>query len=127
MAWVLGVGMIDPRRGNRPRQPMALTQSWEPTSELWWDLGLRWHPELATKWAKGGGQFTTAEVISEKPTDPEVTVEQGAEALLEYLGEENPQYADMLKAIRESGSDDDRAKLAEQLGGEIKRLLSLVT
>lgn len=126
MAWVLGVGMIDPRKGNKPRQPMALIQSWEPTSELWWDLGLRWHPELATKWAKGGGQFMVADVIEQKPTEPEITIEQGAEAFLEHLGEEHPQYAEMLKVIRESGSDEDRAKLADQLGGEITRLLSLV-
>jgi len=126
MAWVLGVGMVDPRPGNNPNQPMAIVQSWEPTSELWWDLGLRWHPELATKWAVGGGQFQVAEILSEKPDSTEVTLEESAEEVLEYIGQEHPEYADMLKRIRETGSDTERIKLVKQYDAEIKKLMNLI-
>src|SRR5262245_12663019 len=123
MAWLMGVGMVDSRPGNWPNQPMALTQSWEPTSELWWALGLRWHPELATKWAVGGGQFAVAEIRDEKPDEAEMTVEKGAEEILEFLGTEHPEYAEMLKKIHDAGTDAERAKLSKQYETEIKRLL----
>ncbi|QSM01078.1 hypothetical protein SEA_NANOSMITE_33 [Mycobacterium phage Nanosmite] len=126
MAWVLGVGMVDPRPGNHPNQPMAIVQSWEPTSELWWELGLRWHPELATKWATGGGQFEVARVVTEKPDEDEISLEQGAEEVLEFLAEEHPEYASMLKQIHEAGSDKERIKLVRQYDNEIKRLMTLI-
>lgn len=128
MAWVLGAGMVDPRPGNPPNQVMAIVQSWEPTSELWWDLGLRWHPELATKWVVPGtgGQFSVAEITDEKPEVGEMTLEQGAEEVLEYLASEHPEYADMLKQIHECGSDAERIKLVKQYDGEIKKLMTLI-
>lgn len=126
MAWVLGVGMVDPRKGNYPRQVMAITQSWEPTSELWWDLGLRWHPDLATKWAVGGGQFAVAEIVTAQPEKQSQTLEQAAEETLEYIASEHPEYAEMLRQIRESGSDEERAQLAKQCEGEIKKLMTLM-
>lgn len=125
MSWVMGVGMVDPRPGNHPNQPMAIVQSWEPTSKLWWDLGLRWHPELATKWAVGGGQFSVAEVVSEKPEALEQTLEQGAEEVLEYIATEHPEYAEMLRKIRSAGTDIERVRLVKQFDGEIKKLLAL--
>lgn len=124
MAWVMGVGFVDPRPGKTERQPMALTQCWEETSALWWSLGLRWHPELATKWSRGGGQFSVSEIVDKDP-GPEQTLEQGAEEILEALAEEHPEYAEMLKTIRQAGSDEDRAQLSEKFEGEIKRLLAL--
>jgi hypothetical protein len=126
MAWVLGVGMVDPRPGNWPNQPMALVQSWAPTSKLWWDLGLRYHPELATKFAKGGGQFTIAEVTSVASDEPSMTVEEGAAHVLAEMGEANPEYAEMLRQIRDTGSDEDRAKLAAHAQNEIRKLAELV-
>lgn len=126
MAWVLGVGMADPRPGKHPNQPMAIVQSWEPTSELWWDLGLRWHPELATKWAVGGGQFAVADIVDEKPEHGEQTLEEGAEEILEFIGQEHPEYADMLKRIHKAGSDEERIKLVKQYDSEIKKLLTIV-
>lgn len=127
MAWLMGVGMVDPRPNAMvPRQPMAITQSWEPTSELWWELGLRWHPELATKWAVGGGQFAVADIVSEKPEQLAQTTEQAAEEILEYIASENPQYAEVLKRIRESGSDEERVQLVKQFQGEINKILTMV-
>ncbi|QNJ56837.1 minor tail protein [Mycobacterium phage Reindeer] len=127
MAWVLGVGMVDPRpSAPTDRQPMAITQSWEPTSEIWWALGLRWHPELATKWARGGGQFEVAELLDEKPEEDEITLEQGAEEVLEFIGQEHPEYAEMLKKIHSAGSDAERIKLVKQFDTEIKRLMTLM-
>lgn len=126
MAWVLGAGMVDPRPGNRSNQPMAIVQSWEPTSELWWDLGLRWHPELATKWTVGGGQFAVAEIVTEKPEHGPLTAERGAEEVLEFLASEHPEYAEMLKKIHDAGSAEERANLARQYEGEIKKLMGLV-
>ncbi|WP_099021265.1 hypothetical protein [Mycolicibacterium palauense] len=104
-----------------------MIQSWEPTSELYWDLGIRWHPELATKWAVGGGQFQPAEIVDEKPADAEPqTMEQAAEEVLEMLADEHPEYAELLKKIHSVGSDEERAKFAKQYEGEIKKLITLV-
>lgn len=126
MAWVLGCGMADPRPGNHPNQPMAIVQSWEPTSELWWSLGLRWHPELATKWAAGGGQFSVATIVDEKPEHSEKTWEEAAEEILGYIGDEHPEYAEMLRKIRAVGSDEERVKLARQYDSEIKKLMTIM-
>ncbi len=127
LAWLLGVGFVDPRPGVHPNQPGAVIQSWEPTSELYWDLGIRWHPELATKWAVGGGQFQPAEIVDEKPADAEPqTMEQAAEEVLEMLADEHPEYAELLKKIHSVGSDEERAKFAKQYEGEIKKLITLV-
>ena len=94
MAFIMGAGFVDPRNGKsfQDREPIALIQAWEPTSELWWDLGLRWHPELATKWIKGGGQFVVGDIVNERPVEP--SLEESAEELLEFLGSEKPEFAD---------------------------------
>lgn len=74
MAWIFSAGICDPRPGGYPQkiypnQQWALKQSWVPTSKMFWDLGLRWHPELQKKWLKGGGQFALAEIVDEKPEE----------------------------------------------------------
>lgn len=127
MAWVLGVGMVDPRPGANPNQVMAIVQSWEPTSELWWKLGLRWHPELATKWAIGGGQFAVADIVDEKPEDfgKSNDLKAKAEEVLGYIAEEHPEYAELLKKIKAAGSDEERAKISKQFESEIKKLILL--
>lgn len=74
MAFIFAAGVCDPRPGGYPKtmhpnQILSLKESWEPTSEMYWDLGIRYHPELATKWLEGGGQFTVAKVVDEAPEE----------------------------------------------------------
>lgn len=102
---------------------MALIQSWEPTSELWWDLGLRWHPELATRWLKGGGQFDVGEIVDERPE--EKTVEEGAEEVLEFLAKENPEFAETLKRIRSVGSEEEKQALLRELEQNMRTLIKM--
>ena len=125
MAFIMGAGFVDPRNGKTvdDREPMALVQSWEPTSELWWDLGLRWHPELAKKWLKGGGQFSVAQIVSTKPET--ATFEQSAEEVLEFIGSENPQFADMLRRIREAGTEEDKQVLLREMEANVQSILKL--
>lgn len=125
MGWVLGAGMCDPRVGKtlQDRQPMAIIQSWAATSELWWKLGLRWHPELATKWLKGGGQFQVAEVVDEPPE--ELTIEMGAEQVLEMLAEAQPEYVETVKRIRDSGTAEQKAAALKGFEGQIKDIVKL--
>lgn len=125
MAWVLGVGMVDPRPGNKPNQPMAITQSWEPTSELWWDLGLRWHPELATKWATGGGQFAVSQISTEKPVKGEQTIEEAAEETLTWIASEHPEWAQKLREIHDVGTDAERQALLQNYQRDIERLMTM--
>jgi hypothetical protein len=125
MAFIMGAGFVDPRNGKtfQDREPMALIQSWEPTSELWWDLGLRWHPEFATKWLKGGGQFSVSDVVNQKPE--ETTLEQSAEEVLEFIGAENPQFAEMLRRIREAGTDEEKQVILRELEANVQSIAKL--
>jgi len=125
MAFIMGAGFVDPRAGKTlaDREPMALVQSWEPTSELWWALGLRWHPELATKWLANGGQFRVADIVDEKPQ--ERTLEQDAEEVLDIIAETNPELVEMIKHARDGGSTEDRAKLLKQFESNIESLVRM--
>jgi hypothetical protein len=125
MAFVMGAGFVDPRNGKTwaDREPMALIQSWEPTSEMWWALGLRWHPELATKWLNGGGQFSVGELVDEKPE--EMTIEQGAEEVLDYIAADNPEFAEMVKRIRAAGTDEEKAVLLKEFESNIRSIVKM--
>lgn len=125
MAFIMGVGFVDPRAGKTwaDREPMALIQSWEPTSELWWELGLRWHPELATKWVEGGGQFQVAKLVNEKPKVR--TLEDDAEDVLEFISSQNPEFAKTLKRVRESGTAEERAALLAEFEKNIKSIIDM--
>ena len=121
----MSAGFVDPRAGKTwaDREPMALTQSWEPTSELWWELGLRWHPELATKWLTGGGQFQVAKIVDEKPV--KTSVEDDAEEVLEFLATTNPELAETLARVRSCGTDEERAVLLKEFESNIATLLKM--
>jgi hypothetical protein len=125
MAFIMGAGFVDPRAGKTwaDREPMALVQSWEPTSELWWELGLRWHPELATKWLSGGGQFQVADIVKEKPV--ERSLEQDAEEVLHFIAGENPEFAETLKRVRECGSDEEKAALLKEFEQNIQSIIKM--
>lgn len=125
MAFIMGAGMCDPRPGKtlNDRQPMAIIQSWAPTSRLWWDLGLRWHPELATKWLRGGGQFQVAEVVDEPPED--FTLEDGIDQVLEIMAREKPEFVETLKRIKDSGSAEQKAAAVKKFESDIRNLVRM--
>lgn len=111
MAWVFAAGVCDPRPGGYPKnvypnQQWALKQSWEPTSKMFWDLGLRWHPEKATKWLAGGGQFALAEIVNERPDEPSF------EELAEQFADE--QFAQMkaeIERVKDHGTPYEKKRL----------------
>lgn len=125
MAFIMGAGFVDPRAGKTwsDREPMALVQSWEPTSELWWELGLRWHPELATKWLTGGGQFQVSDIVTEKPV--ERSLKDDAEEVLDFIASENPEFAQMVKRIRDTGTEEERAALLREFESNIKSIVKM--
>jgi ribosomal protein S15P/S13E len=114
MAWIFAAGVCDPRPGGYPdkglpNQQWALKQTWEPTSKMFWDLGLRYHPELATKWLSGGGQFSVAEVVDSPPDEPD------DEELMREMAEE--QFAAMtreIEHIKEHGTDYQKKRMLQR-------------
>lgn len=120
LAFLFTAGMVDPRPGRTldDRQPMMILQSMAPTAKLFWDLGVRWHPDLATKWITGGGQFSVAQVVDEKPEEP--TIEKAAEEMLNDIAKTNPDYAKHIRTLRESGSPEQIQTALKQLESQIK-------
>ena len=115
MAPIFSAGICDPRPGGYPEgiypnQQWALIQSWIPTSRMWWDLGMRYHPELATKWLKGGGQFGLAEIVDEPPPSP-ATINEIAQ---EMAGTEYPKLLAEVERVRDHGTDAEKAALRRQ-------------
>lgn len=130
MAFIMSAGMVDPRMGKtleHDRQPMSLIQSWEAQSKLWWDLGLRWHPDLAIKHLEGGGQFSVAKIVDgpPPPPEPEMTVENAAERVLDLLAMQNPELASTIRRLKESGTEAERQEMLRKLGNEQQGLQSL--
>lgn len=124
MAFVLAAGFPDPRPGGYPNQQLVIVQAWEAASQLWYDLGLRYHPELATKWVVGGGQFSCGEIVDKPPV--EKTLAENAEDMLADLGNVDPKFAEMLKKIKSSGSEDEKKALVGELENNIKGLAKLI-
>lgn len=123
----MSAGFVDPRAGKEwaDRQPMALTQSWEVTSELWWALGLRYHPELATKWLEGGGQFAVAKLVDKPPV--ERTLEQDMDEVLELFAEENPAFVENIRKLRDSGTPAERADMIKNFERNISALTKMAS
>ncbi|AJD82114.1 minor tail protein [Mycobacterium phage Azrael100] len=123
MAWVFAAGFADPRPGY-PNQALVLKQSWEPTSQMWWDLGLRWHPELQTKWIKGGGQFGAGEIVDAPPE------EKSLQELAEEMAAE--QFAQMkaeVDRVREHGSEWEKERLRQRFkmaGEQAKQMAEML-
>ena len=114
MAWVFAAGVCDPRPGGYPKkahpnQQWAIKQSWEPTSRMFWDLGLRWHPELATKWLKGGGQFQLAEIVDKPPNEPSLQ-----ELVEEFAEDQFQQMKDEIDRILKNGTPYQKKRLRER-------------
>jgi hypothetical protein len=130
MAFVFSAGMVDPRIGksiNTDRLPMLLIQGWAAQSKLYHELGIRYHPELATKHLKGGGQFQVAEIVDGPPPPPEpaMDTEGAAEKILEIISENNPEFAANIRRIRDTGSDSERSEAIQKLGSEMNGLQNL--
>lgn len=130
MAFILSAGGVDPRMGKtleHDRMPLVLIQAWEAQSKLWWDLGLRYHPELASKHLEGGGQFTVAKIIDgpPPPPSPELTVENAAEKILDLVAIQNPQFAADIRRLKESGTPEERQEMLRKLGNEQQGLQNL--
>jgi hypothetical protein len=125
LAFLFTAGMVDPRAGKTlaDRQPMMILQSMVPTAKLFWELGVRWHPELAEKWLKGGGQFQVAEVVNEQPE--EFTLEQGAEEVLEILARDKPELVDTIKRIRENGTPEQKAAAVKKFEADIRQIVKM--
>jgi hypothetical protein len=136
MAWWFAAGVCDPRPGGYPKQlypnqQWCLKQSWEPTSQLMWDLGFRWHPELATRWLQGGGQFGLAEIVDKQPEEPDMDelIEQFAEDQFEQMKQEiervkqrgTPYEQERLKS-RYKMAMRQNEQLVEMLGDVVKDL-----
>ena len=124
MAFILAAGFPDPRPGAHPNQQLVIVQGWNGWSEQAYALGLRWHPELATKWVKGGGQFTCGELVDSPPEQP--SLEKTAEEFLADLGDTDPELAKLFERIKASGSEDEKKLLAGELEQNIKHLLKLM-
>jgi hypothetical protein len=125
MAWVLAAGFPDPRPGGHPNQQLVLVQGWEPWSELMWDLGLRWHPELQNKWITGGGQFSVGELTGQKPETAE-SLETQCDEVLDMIAESQPGFVSELRRIRDEGTDGEKTKAVSELRRNVMDLMKLV-
>lgn len=125
MAWIFAAGVCDPRPGGYPKkihpnQQWAIKQSWEPTSRMFWDLGLRYHPELATKWLSGGGQFQLAEIVDKPPEEPSL------QELVEEFAED--QFSEMkaeIDRILKTGTEYQKKRLRQRFRAAMKMNESL--
>lgn len=117
--FVFGAGMVDPRP-NRPRLPMILKQAWSAQAKLYWELGLRFHPELAVKHLRGGGSFTIADILDGPPPEPEpqLTDEQIAERMIDIVAQKRPEFAEKIRQLKENGSDEEKANALRALDNE---------
>lgn len=132
MAWIFSAGMVDPRAGKtltHDRMPMLLIQGWAAQSKFYWDLGLRYHPELAIKHLRGGGQFQVADIVDGPPPEPEkeMTAEEAAERILDVIAQKNPQFAETIRDLRDNGTDEQRAEALKKLDSERAGFQALMT
>lgn len=130
MAFLFSAGGVDPRIGKSLQQdriPLLLTQAWPAQSKLYWDLGIRYHPELAIKHLRGGGQFGLAEIMEGPPPEPEpeLTMEQAAEKILDLVSESNPEFAQTIRNLRASGTDEQKAAALQRLAKEMNSLQTI--
>lgn len=114
MAWVLAAGFPDPREGSFPNIQLVLKQGWEAWSQQAYEFGLRWHPELQTKWVVGGGQFGVGEITTEKPP-AEPTLEESCEEVLDMIAESQPGFVNEMRRIRGEGTEQEKAQAVSEL------------
>lgn len=127
LSFIFSAGMIDPRSAMQgQRMPMMLVQGWPLQSRLYWELGIRYHPELATKHLKGGGQFSVADIIDGPPPPPDapMTPEEAAEKMLDIVAESNPEFAAAIRRMKNQGETPEKARLREQLNQNMSAVLN---
>lgn len=118
MAWWFAAGVVDPRPGGYPKklypnQQWCVKQCWEPTSQLMWDLGFRWHPELQKVWLEGGGQFQVAEIVDKPPIEPSFE-----EQVQEFAEDQFRQMKAEVERVLKEGTEFEKRRLRQrfQLG-----------
>ena len=109
MAFIFAAGFVDPRKGGKPNQMLVLKESWEPTSAMYWALGLRYHPDLATKWVDGGGQFTLGMLVDKPPDEPEL--QEMAEA---FAKDQYRQMVDEIERVKKHGTPYEKRRLHQR-------------
>lgn len=117
MAWALAAGFPDPRPG-QPNQQLVLIQGWDAWSEQMWALGFRWHPELQTKWVKGGSQFMPGEILDEKPPPPP-SLEEEADSVLDMIEESQPEFVKAIRNLRANGSEAEKQVALKELNKNV--------
>lgn len=129
MAFIFAAGFCDPRPGGYPKnlhpnQALVVKQAWEPTSKMYWDLGMRYHPELATKWVEGGGQFTIGKIVDKMPDEPDI--EQLAK---DMAADQFSQMLAEVERVKKHGTPYEKKRLKErfqQAGVEAMRMAEMI-
>lgn len=129
MAFIFAAGFVDPRPGGYPKslhpnQALVIKEAWEPTSRLYWDLGLRYHPELAVKWIDGGGQFQVGRIVDEPPDEPDI-----AELAKEMAADQYQQMVAEVERVKAHGTPYEQKRLKErfrQAGIEAMRMAEMI-
>lgn len=114
MAWIFAAGFCDPRPGGYPKkvhpnQQLSIKQSWEPTSRMFWDLGMRWHPDLQTKWLEGGGQFDVAQFVDEPPDEPDMQ-----ELVKEFAEDQFAAMKREIDRVLDTGTPQEKKRLQQR-------------
>jgi hypothetical protein len=98
--------------------PLISPQLTAGVSQMLWDFGFRWHPELQSVWVEGvAGLGTVAALTETRPV--EVDLEDAA---ADFLAANNPELMEM---IRNAGPDE-REALAKKLEKSFDQLQGLI-
>lgn len=117
-AWCWAAGIPDPSPVRPAPIPLIAPMLVEGISEMLWNFGYRYHPELQVRWIDGmAGLATVADVSESKPeVDP---FDRMAE---DFLSANNPK---LLEAIR-MAKPEDRTQLLGQLEKSFSELGDLI-
>lgn len=90
----------------------------EEISQLLWDFGFRWHPDLQKKWIEGvAGMGMVAKLVDKQPQQSGL-----ADSAMDFLAENNPDLLDVIK----SGNPQDKQQLLKKLEKNFNDLEGLI-